>query len=191
MTTDEILDEVLDREGGFRAQVVRPDGSIDPDTMYGVTAPVLGNWLGLSRPATVAELKAMTPQTAKDIFRVRYIEQPGFTPENIPFEPLRIQVIDFGVNSGQERAVRWLQRILRVPATGTLDETTKRSIWSACGYATGGSAFNGDQIAHIVNDALVAARSYMIDRAVDTGTMRKQDEEGVESRALSFFLAKP
>jgi hypothetical protein len=42
-----------------------------------------------------------------------------------------------------------------------------------------------------LNDALVAARSYMIDRAEDQGVIRPEDEEGVESRALSFFLAKP
>ncbi|HYC00452.1 MAG TPA: glycosyl hydrolase 108 family protein [Candidatus Limnocylindrales bacterium] len=177
MTDDEILDAVLAREGGFRAAVRRPDGSIDPDTMYGVTAPVLGEWRKLGRPATIAELQAMPISEAREIFRMRYIIGPGFTPVNVPFAPLREQLIDFGINSGPARAIRWLQRVLGVPETSTLDDRTKRALTAHAG--------------RLVNDALVAARSYMIDRAVDTGAMRKADEEGVESRALSFFLSKP
>lgn len=187
MTEDEILDGLIDREGGFRPQTRRPDGTIDPDTMYGVTAPVLGNWRGLTRPASRTEILALQKPEAKEIFYSRYILQPGFTKQNIRYEPLRVQLIDFGVNSGPERALRWLQRVMQVPATGVLDARTEEAFRDLLGDWGG----YRDTIPRLLNDALVAARCYMIDRAVDTGTMRKADEEGVESRALSFFLAKP
>ena len=182
MTADEIIDEILVKEGGFREQVRRPDGSIDPHTKYGITADTLGNWRGMNRPASRGEVWNLSQDEARAIYQAMFIEQPGFTKENVPFEPLRIQLIDFGVNSGPERAVRWLQRILRIPTTGILDATTLDALQRP------GEWFIRNEL---VNDALVAARSYMIDRSVDQGIMRKVDEEGVESRALSFFLAKP
>lgn len=189
MTDDEILDGLLHREGGFRAEVTRPDGSIDPDTNFGITAPVLGEWLGLGRWATTEEVKSLKKEMARTIFRKKYVIAPGFTAENIPFEPLRVQLIDFGVNSGPERAIRWLQRVLRIATTGRLDTLTISVLREYGG--TDMLDGNNESALALVNDALVAARLYMIDRAVDTGRMRKADEEGVESRALEFFLAKP
>lgn len=188
MTDDEILDSLLQREGGFRAQVTRPDGSVDPDTNWGVTAPEIGSWLGLGRAATTDEVKAFPQQEARAFYRARHIERVGFTVENIPYEPLRIQLIDFSVNSGSERAIRWLQRVLGLPTTGQMNEAVVRLLllWNDAKPPT------ADRSAiMLVNDALVAARLYMIDRAVDQGRMRKVDEEGVESRALEFFLARP
>jgi lysozyme family protein len=183
-TDERLLDAVLEREGGFRAAVRRPDGSVDPDTNMGITAPVLGAWHGWNRHATVAELKAMPVETARAIYHKKYIGAPGFTETAVPFEPLREQLIDYGINSGPALAVRWLQRVLRqvrpeVGVTGLLDAPTRTALRECRGYLPW------------VHDAFVAARAYMIDRAVDSGRMRKQDEEGVESRALSFLLATP
>lgn len=189
MTEDQILDEVLVKEGGFRAQVTRPDGTLDYDTNYGVTAPVLGEWLGLNRKATTEEVKNLKPDMARTILRKKYITGPGFTSENIPFEPLRAQLIDFGINSGPERAVRWLQRVLGLPPDA-VDGRLGRLTLTALNWPTLRQTMP-DLWYQLVNDALVAARSYMIDRAVDTGSIRKADEEGLESRALNFFLAKP
>lgn len=192
MTTDEILDGLLAREGLHRAQVTRPDGTIDPETNRGITWPVFQRYyrehdLG---PATREKFLALTAGEAKAIYYTLFISDPGFTRENVPYEPLRVQLIDFGVNSGPERAIRWLQRVLRIPPTGVLDQTTQRTLddWHRVDLE---SQQFFDTYYGLVNDALVAARSYMIDQAVDQGIMRKQDEEGVESRALSFFLAKP
>lgn len=184
MTETTILDALFGKEGGFRPAVQRPDGTWDFATMYGITAHVLGQWRGLGRHATVAELQAMPITEAAAIYRREYIHAPGFTAEAIGFEPLRLQLIDFGVNSGPPRAIRWLQRVLRqvrpeIAVDGVLGPQTRRTLQECRGYLPW------------VHDALVAARSYMVDRAVDTGALRKQDEEGLESRALSFLLAKP
>lgn len=188
MTADEVLGDLLDREGGWRDAVQRPDGSWDPATNSGITLPTLQAWHRRAAPgyvATEAELRRLTPEVARAIYQMVYIDEPGFMPANVPYEPLRVQLIDFGVNSGPERAVRWLQRVLRMDKVdGVLGPRTISELrtWHQK---------EGTLVLALVNDALVAARSYMIDRAVDTGAMRKADEEGVESRALGFFLARP
>lgn len=189
MTDDEILNEVLDREGGYRAEVTRPDGTIDPETVRGVTWPTYKKYCAIKMvPADPAAFLALSAGEAKAIFRELYVEGPGFTAVNIPYEPLRVQLIDFGINSGPATAIRWLQRVMRIDVTGQMDAGTLRCL-------TGGSVVVAGVFHYtyysLINDALVAARSYMIDRLVDTGKLRPQDEEGVESRALSFFLAKP
>lgn len=189
MTIDAMLDGVLEREGGWRDETPRPHAPPDPATNHGITLPTLRTYRQqyLGTPAietTLDDLRALTTDEAKQIYAVRYVQEPGFTAENIPYEPLRVQLIDFGINSGPERAIRWLQRVLKlvwvgVDVNGRLDFNTLAAL------------DHSNQYLPIVNDALVAARSYMIDQATDQGLMRKADEEGVESRALSFLLAKP
>lgn len=183
MTIDEILEGVLVREGGFRPAVRRPDGSWDPDTMYGITSPVLGEWRGLGRRATTAELKAMSVAEARAIYEAQYITGPGFVPDAIPFEPLRVCVIDFGVNSGPFRAARYLQRVLRlvrpeVAPDGVVGPKTRQALRELHGFAPW------------INDALCAARVQMIEGAVVAGRIRKKDRNGLIARALSFVLSR-
>lgn len=189
MTEDAILDELLQREGGYRPEFERPNGTVDPETVRGITWPTFQRYCRRTNrlAATRAVFLVLSADQAKAIYRLFYIDDPGFTEENVPYEPLRVQLIDFGVNSGPERAIRWLQRVLDLEPTGTMNGKTVGWLQNATIEHVSGCT---DPL-RLVNDALVGARSYMIDRAVDTGTMRKQDEEGVESRALSFLVAKP
>lgn len=190
MTEIDILADVIQREGGWRDAVQRPDKSWDPATNWGITLETLRRWRQRDFPGAVVtevDLRQLTQLQASGIYQAMYVTEPGFTAANIPFEPLRVQLIDFGVNSGPERAVRWLQRILGLPVTGVMDSITRDAMQEER------ENYQDEKrpLMAIVNDALVAARSYMIDQAVDHGTVRKIDEEGVESRALSFFLATP
>jgi lysozyme family protein len=171
MTDEQIIAEVIEREGGF-ADVANDRGSF---TKYGITAATLGQWRKLGRPATRAEVRALTSAEAADIYRVRYVQNPGF--DRIVFQPLRVQLIDFGVNSGPERAIRWLQRVCRVaPVDGVLGQATAAAVNALPGW--------------LVNEALVAARLYMVDATSDAPD-QKAFEEGWENRALSFFLSRP
>lgn len=189
MTVSAILNDVLAREGGWRDETPRPNAPPDPATNRGITLPTLRTYrqqyLGTpTSETTLDDLRALTEDEAKQIYAVRYVQEPGFTEANIPCEPLRVQLIDFGINSGPARAIRWLQRVLKlvwvgVEINGRMDAYTLAALEHAQAYLP------------IVNDALVAARSYMVDRSVDQGLIRQADEEGVESRALSFLLAKP
>lgn len=174
MTEDQIVTEILRREGGAKFTDLPTDNG--GPTKFGVTAATLGAYRNLGRPATRSEVQQLTESEARSIYRKRYISGPGFIATTIAYEPLRIQLIDFGVNSGPPRAIRWLQRVLHVPVTSVLDRFTRDAIAAAPGY--------------LVNDALVAARCFMLDQATDDGTIHKANEEGLESRALSFFVSR-
>jgi lysozyme family protein len=124
MTADEIIDQILEREGGF---------TNDPDdaggaTNWGITAATLGDWRRLGRVATVDEVKALPKAEARLIYQKRYIEAPGFTAENVWNEPLRIALIDEGVNAGPSVAVKHLQEALDVTVDGEFGPETKRAL---------------------------------------------------------------
>lgn len=174
MTEADLLAGILQREGGLREATQRPDQTWDPVTFRGVTAPTLGLWRKLGRPATRRELLAMTEGETRNIYRALYIEEPGFVEERVPYEPLRVQLIDFGINSGAPRAVRWLQRVITVPVTGQMDVATVTWLHRHAGYLG------------LVNEALAAARARMVVGAVQAGTIREEDERGLIHRALSF-----
>lgn len=175
----DVLAGILRREGGYR----HVPGDAGGPTHYGITATTLGRWRRLGRPATAEEVQALPPEEAQHIYRAWYID-PILT--KIPYAPLAEQLIDFGVNSGPARAIRWLQRVLGIPVTGELGQNTLGTL-----AVLARQDVAGRPALALVNDALVAARLWMIDRLDDTGAIPATDEEGVESRALGFFLATP
>jgi len=142
-------------------------------TNFGITAATWGVEQRLGRDATASEVKAITRDQALDYYKRRHIDQSPF--RFVAFEPLRVQLIDFGINSGTARATRWLQRAIGVPTTGDMDDVTRSAL----------NAYPG----RLVNNALVAARLKMVDDWTDGDQGQKVFEEGVESRALTFFIA--
>jgi len=168
MTDADLISGILAREGGY---VNNPSDKGGP-TKYGITASTWGLEQRYGRIATRAEVKAITEDQARDFYKRKYIDQSPFRV--VGYEPLRAQLIDFGINSGNARATRWLQRACGLPVTGLMDERTMLLL----------NAYPG----HILNNALVAARLKMVDDWTDGDPTQKQFEEGVESRALSFFI---
>lgn len=169
MTIEALIDGILQREGGFVNNAADRGGA----TKYGITARTLGLWRGLNRQATVAEVQALTEADARLFYRQRVVVPSPFA--NVLYEPLRVQLIDFGINSGAERAVRWLQRAMGLQATENM--LTPRLLAQV-------NASPGP----LLNNALVAARLLMVDDWTDHEASQKAFEEGVESRALSFFV---
>ena len=173
MTESELVDAVFDKEGRVYGDEHTTPPIDQPTAAGGITLPVLAEFLG--RSASVAELKALTVETATPVvqWRLRQISRRnGF--DVIAFEPLRLQMIDLSYNSGESLAIRWLQRVLRVPRTSKMDVPTRDALASNDGFMT--------------NQALVGARLQMIHRAVDSGTIDKRFERGLENRALMFSL---
>jgi lysozyme family protein len=116
MTETEIVDEVIEREGGY---VDNPADRGGP-TKYGITLATLAAWRGASVDAD--DVAALSVTEARAIYANRYIRVPGF---NLLTDPtLRAVVVDAGVHSGPARAVRWLQEALRVPVDGILGPVT-------------------------------------------------------------------
>jgi lysozyme family protein len=166
MTVDHLIDGILEREGGY---VNNPADRGGP-TKFGITAATLAEWRRLGRPATAAEVKAMKVEEARAIYTWRYIEPFA----NIPFDELRAQLIDYGVNSGVDAAKRALQRVLRVPVDGIIGPRTLAALLA--------------QDWRFVNDALVAARvKHFLTIAEDDPTQR-QFLFGWMRRAVSFIV---
>lgn len=118
MTVDRIITNVLRREGGYVDDQVDRGGA----TKFGVTAATLGAWRRLGRHATRAEVAALTEDEAREIYRQRYVVDPGF--ERIADGALRAQLVDDGVLSGPATAIMALQRVLGVNVDGKLGPQT-------------------------------------------------------------------
>ena len=170
MTEAEVIASIVHREGGWSDH---PDDRGGP-TKYGITVATLGRWRKYGRNATRSELRTLTSQEAGEIYHAEYITRPGFA--QIAFEPLRVQCVDFGVNSGPPRAIRWLQRVCScTPVDGVLGAVTARHV----------NALPG----RLVNDALVAARLRLLEDFMASDPRQETFRRGWTTRALSFVLA--
>ena len=114
--TETIIDGILRREGGW---VDHPADRGGP-TKYGITLRTLSRWRG-SR-AIAEDVRSLTREQARRIYRRRYIEQPGF--DRIEDPRLRVLIVDCGVHHGVSRAVRWLQKAAGVKVDGRCGPVT-------------------------------------------------------------------
>jgi lysozyme family protein len=93
MTDDAIIDGILRREGGY----VDDRADRGRCTNHGITIATLRDWRG--RPVTCDDVKALTADEARDIYRARYLRPfDGLEPDIKP------QVVDIAVNAGVLRA---------------------------------------------------------------------------------------
>lgn len=173
MTTDALIALILQEEGGFVNDPADHGGA----TAYGITAASWGRYQRLGREATVAELQRLTPADADGYYRAQITLSPFRAPV-VPYEPLRVQLFDFGVHSGTARAIRWLQRVLHVPMNdGTLDDRTQVALVAAPG--------------RLVNNALVAARCVMFHEIVAADATQRVFMNGWLTRAVAFAELDP
>lgn len=168
-----IVDAIFIKEGDVYADVDQPTGR------GGITLPVLQQFTEAKTGDTLhrmtkLDLQSLTHDQAREVvewFLLKLSMEMGL--EKISYEPLQLQLLDFGYNSGGPRALRWLQRVLNSPRTGQMDATTLTVL--------------GKVNAWLVHHALVGARLQMIHRWADAPE-HQRFEEGLVTRALSFSL---
>lgn len=114
-TFERALALVLTHEGGWSDDPADPGGA----TNLGVTIGTLSLWLG--RPATRAEVRALTPATVAPLYRRRFWD--AIQGDALP-AGLDVALFDFAVNSGPKRAVIGLQRVLGIADDGRLGPVT-------------------------------------------------------------------
>jgi len=119
MTVDDLITDVIEREGGFIEHPADRAGA----TKYGITKATLARWRG--RIVTTSDVRSLDVGEAMDIYRALYVSQPGF--DTVP-EPLRTQLVDFGVHSGPAQAIRALQRAIGVTVDGILGPQTRDAL---------------------------------------------------------------
>ena len=110
---------VLKHEGGYVDHPKDPGGA----TNLGVTIGTLSSWLG--RPATKAEVRALTRETVAPIYRKNY--WAAIRGDELP-AGLDYCVFDFAVNSGPKRAAMALQRAVGVADDGVIGSITLANV---------------------------------------------------------------
>jgi lysozyme family protein len=100
---DRVIRLVLQHEGGYVDHPKDPGGA----TNFGITIAVLRAYR--RRSVTKADVQSMTVAEAKDIYKAQYWDP--IKGDELPVG-LDYAVFDFCVNSGPDRAVRDLQKVL-------------------------------------------------------------------------------
>ena len=112
MTTKEIIDGILKREGGY---VNNPADRGGP-TKFGITLKTLEAWR--RHPVKAYDVEGMDELEAHAIYQIEYLVKPGL--DKINNVPLRVFALDSAVQHGPGRAIRWVQKIVGVPVDGIL-----------------------------------------------------------------------
>ena len=120
MTRFEIcLARILHHEGGYVDHPKDPGGA----TNLGVTLATLSDYRG--RPATKAEVKALTPDTVAPIYEARYWKAAACDklPPGVDY-----MAFDLAVNSGPGRAKKYVQEAVGVTADGAIGPKTLAAV---------------------------------------------------------------
>lgn len=157
---------VLKHEGGWSDHRADPGGA----TMRGVTLKTFSEFLG--RPATKEELRQITDEQLRKIYRDRYWN--AACADQLP-AGLDLVVFDMAVNAGPRRAIKILQAALSVQADGIIGKKTMAAI-SAYDTKALIREFSGGRRAFY--------KSLPIYATFGSGWLRRVDE--VESEALKL-----
>ena len=118
-----LINRVITREGGFSNDPSDAGGA----TNFGITIGTLQAWR--RHPTSVEDVRNLTIEEARDIYRSQYFVATGF--DQIKDPQIQEFMFDFAVNSGERAAVRALQRSIGVKddgAFGPISAAALRSI---------------------------------------------------------------
>jgi lysozyme family protein len=116
---DECLPLLLKHEGGYVDRPKDPGGA----TNLGITIGTLSHWL--KRPATKAEVKALTPEKVAPIYKANYWD--ACRCDDLP-AGVDYMVFDLAVNSGPSKARRYLQSAVGAIEDGILGPKTMERV---------------------------------------------------------------
>lgn len=109
------LPVILRHEGGYVDHPRDPGGA----TNLGITIGTLSDWLG--RPATKAEVRALTEKDVAPIYEKNYWHR--VRADALPMG-VNLVTFDAAVNSGPARGARWLQRAVGATPDGQVGPLT-------------------------------------------------------------------
>ncbi len=185
VSADAVITELLARAGGF----VELDAARGGATSFGVSASTLGRFRKLGRPATKAEVRALTEAEARKVYESWHLVPWALLPE-----PLRGLCCDFGLNTSHIEVKKQLQLCLQELRfyTGAIDgvvgkQTTKPLL-----------AHGGDPA--LYRAMLIRRQRYHLEVALDTEvasflrrcpTTQLHHLEGWLARTQQFILGEP
>lgn len=104
LVIDQMVDGILAREGGFVDHPSDPGGR----TNFGITERVA------RANGFTGNMRHLTKEQAREIYIEQYIRRPKFLGIAERDVAVAEEVIDSGVNAGQDRASKWFQMALNV-----------------------------------------------------------------------------
>jgi lysozyme family protein len=111
MTVDQLIDAVLNREGGFVDHPADRGGA----TNFGITEQVA------RAHGYQGKMRDLPREVAKAIYRSMYWQRPGFDQVATRMPDLAAELFDGGVNMGPKTLATFLQRALNVLNRGAFD----------------------------------------------------------------------
>ena len=121
MTTAEIIDGIIKREGGY---VNNPADRGGP-TKFGITWKTLKEWRG--RVVTQYDVEGLDEREAHAIYESEYLEKPRDQTRSIAFRSGSSRSTA-AVQHGPTRAIRWLQKAAGVSVDGILGPVSLEAI---------------------------------------------------------------
>lgn len=163
-TDNDIIELILAHEGG--AYTNDPADSGGP-TKWGITMPVLSAYLG--RNVSARDIQMLTREMASSIYRQRFVLPFAKLPD-----PVRVNVIDMGVNAGTKRATILLQQTVGAQPDGLLGPETYRLA-----------------AARDWNPLYVGVRLAFYEDLIVSKPLNIKWRNGWRNRALSFYVGIP
>jgi len=119
---------VLAAEGGYQADP-RDSGNYNSrgenvGTNLGISAPVYESWIG--RVPTVADMRAITTQIARDIYKARFWDR--IKGDRITDQAVAEILFDGVVNHGVSRGTKMAQKVLRLTQDGVFGDATLAAV---------------------------------------------------------------
>ena len=166
MTLDQLLTEVIRREGGY----VHDPADRGGPTKYGITQRTLRAWR--DQAVTAEDVRRLTTDEARAIYWRRYVDDPGFARL---LDPLRAQVVDNGVLSGPRQATCDLQQAIgNVTVDGQLGPKTRAALRR--------------RVVRVVHARLIQVRAARIGRIVQRRPDQARFLTGWLTRITAFAL---
>lgn len=172
ITIEQIIDDLIEREGGYSDRSADKGGP----TNWGITIRTLRN-LRNNPNLTAQDVKRLTKDEARQIYQHEYIEAPKFNL--VANDHLRIQLIDFGVNSGPDDAVKAMQRVIGVKEDGNIGPVTLAAL-KKFGYIRASNCVMRERVLHL-------GRQVRDDKRIPKGT-NAENINGWLIRATDFMI---
>ena len=173
MSIDDMIDDVLSKEGGFVNHPADKGGA----TKYGITQRTLSKYL--QKVVSVEEVKALDVDTARDIYELRYYRDPRIDRLPAQIQPF---LFDSAVNHGPRRAIKFLQQICNDAGYGPL------TVDGLMGPKTKSQAFAcTEALGEWIIVALVEERQMFYLNIVDNNQSQDVFLAGWMNRARSFL----
>lgn len=120
MTAEDIIDDILRREGGYVDHALDKGGC----TNHGITQATLADWRGA--PVTAQDVRNLTAVEAREIYRQRYIVEPNLC--RILDDKVKGLAVDCAVNHGPSQAVKLLQLAAHIFPDGQFGPKTEAAV---------------------------------------------------------------